>query len=88
MTHPQPADIVQRAQSELLQLQNWYPDTQPEFWALAVAWEAARFAWYVLGGDLGTAAGKLVRAQEAIADYERMITTRRSTVSVQKRNIL
>ena len=86
MPLPNPLQTIQETQTTLARLQNSYRDTQPEFWALAVAWEAARFAWYVLGGDLGTAAGKLVRTQEAIADYERMVTARRSSVFIQERH--
>lgn len=66
-----PGDIIQAAQSTLLQLQNEYRDSQLPFWALRVAWEAARFAWYVTQGDLGTARDKLQLVEEAIADFKR-----------------
>jgi hypothetical protein len=65
-------DTIQQAQTTLGQLRMTYRDSQPEFWALAVAWEAVRFAWYVTDGDLGTAQDKLALIKEAIADFERM----------------
>ncbi len=71
MTHPQPVDIIQSAQSKLLQLQNHYRDCQIEFWALAVVWEATRFAWYVVAGDLHTARAKLQGLKNAIGDFEK-----------------
>jgi hypothetical protein len=67
-------EIVQAAQSTLLNLQMQYRDTTLPFWALAVAWEAARFAWYVLQGDLGTARDKLQFVEEAIAAFKRKAT--------------
>ena len=73
---PTPAAIIQAAQSALGTLQYTYRDHDPEFWALAVAWEAARFAWYVVEGDAGTAADKLQLLQTAITDYERMMAVR------------
>ena len=73
---PTPAAIIQAAQSTLGQLQYTYRDHDPKFWALAVAWEAARFAWYVVEGDAGTAADKLQLLQTAIADYQRMMAAR------------
>ncbi len=73
---PSPAATIQTAQSALSQLQFTYRDHDPQFWALAVAWEAARFAWYVVAGDAGTAADKLALLQTAIVDYQRMTTQR------------
>lgn len=73
---PTPAAIIQAAQSALGTLQYTYRDHDPEFWALAVAWEAARFAWYVVEGDAGTAADKLQLLQTAIADYQRVMAVR------------
>ncbi len=73
---PSPAATIQAAQSALSQLQFTYRERDPQFWALAVAWEAARFAWYVVEGDAGTAADKLALLQTAIADYQRMMTRR------------
>ena len=75
-SEPSPAATIQAAQSALGQLQFAYRDHDPKFWALAVAWEAARFAWYVVEGDAGTAADKLALLQTAIADYQRMTTRR------------
>ncbi len=70
-TAPTPAALIQDAQTTIGRLQMQYRDTSPDFWALAVAWEAARFAWYVVEGDRGTAADKLHLLKDAIADYER-----------------
>jgi hypothetical protein len=64
-------DVIQAAQSTLLHVQNEYRDHQLPFWALRVAWEAARFAWYVTQGDLGTARDKLQLVEDAIADFKR-----------------
>ena len=64
-------DSVQSIQTTIGQLQMQYRDADPKFWALAVAWEALRFAWYVLDGNLGTAQEKLARVKAAIDDFER-----------------
>lgn len=72
MSEPEPAsEIVQRAQSALMKMQMRYHDTALPFWALAVAWEATRFAWYVVQGDLSTAQDKLHCVEEAISDFKR-----------------
>ena len=68
------SEIVQITQSALMKLQMQYRDTTPQFWALAVAWEAARFAWYVVQSDLGTARDKLQLVEEAIATFKRKAT--------------
>ena len=47
-------DSVQNAQTMIGQLQMQYRDSDPKFWALGVAWEPLRFAWYVLDGDTCT----------------------------------
>ena len=73
---PTPVATIQAAQRALGQLQFTYRDHDPQFWALAVAWEAAHFAWYVVAGDTGTAADKLALLQTAIAGYQRMMTRR------------
>jgi hypothetical protein len=67
-----PTDVIQSAQTALGKLQMQYRDSQLEFHALGVAWEAARFAWYVVSGDLGTAADKLQLLDDWIATYRRM----------------
>jgi hypothetical protein len=72
MSESEPAsEIVQSAQSTLMKVQMRYRDTTLPFWALAVAWEATRFAWYVVQGDLHTAQDKLHRVEEAIGDFKR-----------------
>ena len=48
-------------------------DSELAFWALAVAWQALRFVWYMLDGDRSTALGKLAEVKQAIADFERML---------------
>ncbi len=70
-------DIIQDAQTMLGQVQMTYRDSELPFYALAVAWEAARFAWYVADGDVGTAQDKLTRLKEAITDFERMLAKKR-----------
>ena len=67
-----PTDVIQLAQTALGRLQMQYRDSQLEFHALGVAWEAARFAWYVVSGDLGTAVDKLQLLDDWIATYRRM----------------
>jgi hypothetical protein len=75
MSESESADkMVQSAQSALMKLQMQYRDTTLPFWALAVAWEAARFAWYVVQGDFGTASDKLQLVEEAIAAFKRKAT--------------
>lgn len=64
-------DGVQATQSMLMHIQMLYRDSEPPFWAVAVAWEATRFAWYVVQGDIGTARDKLLLVEEAIADFKR-----------------
>ena len=66
-------DSVQSIQTTIGQLQMQYRDADPKFWALAVAWEALRFAWYVLDSDLGTAQEKSARVKVAIDDFERHV---------------
>ena len=56
---------------EIARFQHAYRDSQPEFWALRLAWEAVRFAWYILAGDADTAAAKLALVKDAIKDCER-----------------
>ena len=68
-----PQDTVQYTQVTIGKLQMTYRDTDPKFWALAVAREALRFAWYVLEGDLGTAQEKSARVKAAIDDFERNV---------------
>ena len=41
------ADRLQAIQNELAGIQMGYRDTQIEFWALRLAWEAVRCAWYI-----------------------------------------
>lgn len=63
-------DRLQDLQSEVARFQYLYADSQPEFWGLRLAWEATRFAWYVVARDLGTAAEKLALVEDAIKDVK------------------
>lgn len=60
---------LQSLQNGIGNLQHSYRDTQAEFWAGLVAWEAARFFWYVVAGDVDTAREKLVLVDEAIGHF-------------------
>ena len=68
-----PVEVIQLAQTALGKLQMQYRDSQIEFYALGVAWEAARFAWYVVSGDRGTAADKLRLLDDWIATYRQRV---------------
>ena len=70
-----PQQIVQAAQSTIGKLQFAYRDTVPRFWALAIAWHALRFAWYVAADDQDSASDKLTQLVDAIADYRRWSET-------------
>jgi hypothetical protein len=72
MTTDQIKASIQDAQGTLGRLQMQYTDNQSAFWALAVAWEATRFAWYVADHDEASASDKLASLKVTIADYERM----------------
>ena len=62
--------FIQGLQVDLGRLQFLYRDSQPEFWGLRLAWEATRFAWYVVSGDVGTAAEKLALVEDAVKDVK------------------
>ncbi len=66
------AIVIQRAQGTLGRLQMQYSDDRAEFWALALAWEAARLAWYVVSGDSTSASEKLVLVERALDDFRRV----------------
>jgi len=68
-----PAEVIQLAQTALGKLQMQYRDSQIEFYALGVAWEAARFAWYVVSGDRGAAADKLRLLDDWLATYRKRV---------------
>ena len=63
-------DQLQLIQSALLRLQDGYTSNAGEFWALRLAWEAVRHAWYVVAGDEVTSADKLASVKGAIKDCE------------------
>ncbi|HTP11147.1 MAG TPA: hypothetical protein VMP08_22990 [Anaerolineae bacterium] len=67
----QPAEIIQAAQTQVGQLQMTYRDTDLKFWALALAWETLRLAWYVIEGNTALACQeKLPLVQQALADFD------------------
>ncbi len=64
--------VIQRAQGTLGRLQMQYSDDRAEFWALALAWEAARLAWYVVAHDSTSVSEKLVLVGRALDDFRRV----------------
>lgn len=63
---------IQAAQSALAKIQLQYRDNTREFWALAMAVEFVRVAWYEVAKDPDTAHEKLTdNAQRALEDFER-----------------
>jgi hypothetical protein len=58
------AELIQQLQTTLGRLQMQYSETAVEFWALRLAWETVRLAWYVVaqhhdGGKLALVEGAL-----------------------------
>ena len=70
-TERSPQALIQEVQMEIGRMQMTYRDSDPKFQALAVAWQALRFAWYVVAEDRSTAQDKLALVEEALADYKR-----------------
>ena len=69
------AGQLQTAQSVIGRAQRSYGDSDIRFWALGLAWEAVRLAWYeVVEGHNG---GKLRNVENALNDYKRMVEARR-----------
>ena len=66
---------IQQMQSLLGRAQTLYNDSDIRFWALGLAWEAARLAWYEVVE--GHNAGKLRNVENALNDYKRMVEARR-----------
>jgi len=64
---------LQKIQQQLDRLQYSYADNRPEFWAILLAWEAVRLAWYVVSGDPGTAREKLELVKSALTNAERQL---------------
>jgi hypothetical protein len=71
-TERTPQALIQAVQMEIGRMQMTYRDSDPKFQALAVAWQALRFAWYVVAEDRNTAQDKLTLVEETIADYKRL----------------
>jgi len=69
------AGQLQQAQSVLGKAQRSYSDSDVRFWALGLAWEAVRLAWYEVVE--GHNAGKLRNVENALNDYKRMVEARR-----------
>ncbi len=65
------AGLIQGAQDTLGHLQMQYSDDRVEFWALALAWEAARLAWYVVSDDATSVNEKLSLVETAFKDFHR-----------------
>jgi len=64
------AQIVKNIETTLSRLQHRYKEYQPEFWALKVAGEAARFAWHAIEGDLDTIRKRFDFLKLAVEDCE------------------
>jgi hypothetical protein len=61
------AKLIEAMQTTLGRLQRQYEDLALEFWALHLAWEAVRLAWYVVvQQDDG---GKLALVEIAVKDF-------------------
>jgi hypothetical protein len=72
------AELIEGVQTTLGHLQRQYEDRALEFWALRLAWEAVRLAWYVVvKNDDG---GKLDLVEIAWRDFkERYEAAQRQT---------
>ena len=69
------AGQLQQMQSVIGKAQTQCSDSSTCFWALGLAWEAVRLAWYeVVEGHNG---GKLRNVENALNDYKRMVEARR-----------
>ncbi len=69
------AGQLQQAQSVIGKAQTRYSDSDTCFWALGLAWEAVRLAWYeVVEGHNG---GKLRNVENALNDYKRVVEAKR-----------
>jgi hypothetical protein len=66
---------IQSAQSALAELQMQCRDNAREYWALGLAVQFVRVAWYEANKDPNTAREKLESAHQALAEYERFIAT-------------
>lgn len=73
MTPPDKAEakaIIQRAQDLLGELYTKYPDSSLEFYALWLAWEATRHAWYIVDHDFRSAIEKMGCVRKAWQRFE------------------
>lgn len=69
---------LQAIQEEIANLQKSYRDHQVQWWALRLAWEAVRNAWYFC--DNGSAE-KMDEVRDALKDLEGVIQKARNTAS-------
>ena len=69
------AERIQQIQDELGRARSQYRDNQPEFWALELAWEAVRLAWYVVHDGAGSdmVNEKLQSVKDAVSDFKRVL---------------
>ncbi len=63
--------LIHQMQISLGRLQLQYSETTPEFWALRLAWEAVRLAWYVVAQKED--GGKLDRVESAVKDLKEQL---------------
>lgn len=61
---------IQEIQDVTFRMRDLFHSSSSQFHALTVAWEALRFAWYVVHGDLSDADAKLERVNAAIEWYQ------------------
>lgn len=69
LTIGQACNEIQELQNQVFRLRDNYHSSGSQFHALTVAWEAVRFAWYVVHGDFIDANDKLDRVNVAIEWY-------------------
>ncbi len=65
------AELIQQMQNMLGRLQIRYSESTPEFWALRLAWEAVRVAWYTVTQQ--NDGGKLELVEGAVKDLKEQL---------------
>ena len=70
------AGQLQQVQAVIGRAQSGYSDSDTCFWALGLAWEAVRLAWYEL--TQGHPGDKLRNVENALNDYKRIVEASRS----------
>lgn len=66
-------DRLQHLQTELDDIRRPLDGNSPKFWALYLAWECTRIAWYAMRGDNADALNKLDRIDYTIEELTRML---------------